>query len=320
MVKYFLIPIFLLFALTSNVIGQSFNVNFLFNPGITLGSEYLTPTAINDSIDFKLNTQTVQFVIPLKTKFGVKGLTFKDFSFKKLDAKASQLFLTSKVSASEPLYTENNTFSTIYTVDIGFTAVSASIRKGIWLYSANIYFSENTKTLTKNPVPNFRGYMAKVKIKSLDFIYFYGGSIIVNQGKFIPVPLFGFRKSLSPKINTLLIFPVQATINYKASKKIKLNLGVNFKGLNPIYREGSALQNNDNTYNFRQLKTFIGVNGKLGKHIKLTSEFGYSSLQKIYGVSSGSSQSVAPTPYVSISLNYHFGKSVFGNFVNSQIN
>jgi len=314
-----LLTIFIIFLIGSTAsFAQSFNAGFLFGPGLTMGVDYVPDAAINDSTNFQFTKYKVQYVLPLKTKFGVKGLDLKNFSLKKLDAKASQIFLNTRFSVIQPSQNNTDFYENIYSGTLGITAITASIKNGIWMYSANVYFSENSTTITESPMPNFLGYIANIRIKSLKFMYFYGASLAVNQGKFVPIPILGFSAKLNSKFNATLLFPVQAKITYKASKNIKLELASNYDVLNTIYREGSSFQNNNNSINYSQLKTYIGLNTKLNNNFDLFFEGGYSSFKKVNAIHSDFSQNVDASWYGSFSIRYRFGKSVFENFLNKQ--
>lgn len=294
--------------------SQSFNTGILFNPGITLGTEYIMPSAINDSSDFQLTKYKIQFSQPLKTKV---GFDLKDFNFKKMDAKASQLFLNYNFSVSQPSITDNNSLKNIYNAGIGLTAITASARNGIWLYSAKVFAAENEETLTKNFTPNLRGFIANIKTKNFKTFYFYGAGLLVNQGKIIPFPLLGLKTRLgSSNFRAELIIPLHTKLNYQFNSKVNLDAVVHFNGINTIYRDGSAYEGNDKTLNFSQLKTYLALNSQLGKHYKLKIEGGYSNFQRIYSWENQTTQKIDPAPYVGVSLTYSFGKSVFGNFVN----
>ena len=308
--------ILILLGLSMNSYTQSLNVGFLFNPGITLGTDVFANSYLNDSTSFQLNKYKGQLVLPLKTKLGVDGLTLKNFSLKKIDAKASQIFLTFNGGITQPLLNEDSFFENVYDGAVGLTGLYASVKKGIWMYAANIYFSETKTTLKNSPNPNFRGYLAKTKIHDLRFVYFYGASLIVNQGKIIPVPMFGFRKRILPKVTGSLVFPMQVKLKYKQSGQLNFDLAANYDGISAIDREGSALKGNDHTLNYSQLKTYLGVNGKLGGHYQFAIELGFSSLRRMTEWSSDFSQHIASVPYVSLALNYRFGQSVFDNFMN----
>jgi hypothetical protein len=316
MKKTILIFTLLALGLNSLIHAQSFNIGFLFNPGFTMGTDFVSNAAVSDSVDFQFIKYKTQFVLPLRTKFGVKGLKFKDFSFKKLDAKASQIFLNSKFSVVQPTFSQGDIYENIYNGTIGITALTASAKNGIWLYSANVFFSENSTSITKSLTPNVLGYFAKVKVKSLKLNYFYGLSLLVNQGKFYPVPIFGITHKFASKLKGSLIFPVQAKVNYKISKKMNIDIATTFDGINAIYREGSTLQSNDNSINYRQTKSYVGINSKLGNQINIFFEGGYTYLKKMNANNSDYSQNISPSFYASFSVNYHFGKSVFDNFIN----
>lgn len=316
--KKIILFISLFTATACNTNAQSFNLDFLFSAGLTLGADHIPNSSINDSTDFQFTKYKAQYVHPLKTKFGVKGLDLKNFSFKKLDAKASQIFLNTRFSVIQPTLSRNNYYENIYNGTLGITAVTASIKNGIWLYSANLYLSESETTLTESPMPNFLGYIANVRIKSTKFMYFYGMSLTVNQGKFFPIPIFGLSAKLAPKLNATLLFPVQAKITYKASKNIKLDLATTFDALNSVYRTGSAFQGNDNSLNYRQLKSYIGLTTKLNKQFELIFEGGYTSFKKINAINSDYSQAIDASMYASFSIRYRFGKSVFDNFLSKQ--
>lgn len=311
--KTVFVTIILFVGLVQLSFSQSFHVDKLFNSGTTFGTDYLFPSVLQDSTDFQLIKYKFQYLKPLKTKLGVD---LKDFDFKKMDAKASQIFLTTKLEITNPSETNTNFFKNIYKVEIGITAITASLRNGVWVYAANIYAEENSTTLTKNFTPNFRGYTAYINIKSLKFIYFYGAGLVINQGKIYPVPVFGFRSKISSKLKAEFIVPVHVKLNYEISNKVNLDLASYYSGINAIYREGSAFQNNDNTLNLRQLKTYVALNAKLGKHYKIKTEFGYSFLQKIDALNDRIARKMSSSPYLSVSFNYHFGKSVFGKFIN----
>lgn len=302
---------FSFFFLPIVVFSQSFHVNNLFSPGLTMGIDYPMAAKVNDSVDFQMTKYKVQFVKPLKTKLGV---SLKNFDLKKADAKASQIFIATKFSVAQPELISYE-LSNIYKGEIEFTAITASVRNGIWAYSANIYAEETSSSISKHFTPNLRAYVAYVNIKNLRIIHFYGASLIVNQGKIVPLPLFGFRAKINSKLKTEIIFPVHLKFNYNITTKSSFDLAGYFSGINTIYRKGSAFQGNDNSINFRELKTYFAYNLKLSKHYKLKLETGYAFLRTLHGISSDYKETVRPSTYFSLSFNYNFGHSVFGNFV-----
>tara|TARA_B100000809_G_scaffold105206_1_gene103718 strand:- start:9412 stop:10359 length:948 start_codon:yes stop_codon:yes gene_type:complete len=305
--------LFLVITLVNVGFSQSLNIDFIFNPGIALGTEYLMPSALNDSTDFQLSKYKIQFSQPLKTKVGID---LKGFNFKEMDAKASQLFLDYNFNVIQPNLTDDNYFETIYTGGVGLTAVKASLRNGIWIYSANIFASENKTTFSESFVPNFRGYVANIKTKDLKTFYFYGAGLLVQQGRLVPFPLLGIKTKIASKFRVELILPVHLKLNYRINKKVSIHGIVSYNGINTVYRQGSTFNGNDQSIYLRQLKTNLSLNAKFGKHYKVKLDVGYASLQQLYSWNNKTGQSLASATFVGFSLNYNFGKSVFGNFMN----
>ena len=99
----------MVFIITTTCYGQSFNVRSIFNSGATAGIEYLTPSAINDSTNFQLTKYKVQFVKVLRTK----QVDLEHFNRENEEAKANQLFLTSKFSLAKPSLSTDNYFEDI---------------------------------------------------------------------------------------------------------------------------------------------------------------------------------------------------------------
>jgi hypothetical protein len=312
--KIFLTVILLRIAFSSY--SQSFNAGFLFDPGLTLGTEFMPNSAVNDSVDFKLVKYKFQVTLPVKTKFGLPNLSFKDFSFKKVNAKASQLFVSANFSVHQPSFSSGNNFSKIYTGGLGVIAVSGNVKKNTWLYGGNIYFSENKTTITRSPNPNLRGYLLKVNLKNSNLIYFYGASLTFNQGKYYPIPILGARIRLSKRLNTNLVFPIQLKLIYEVNKKTHIDLATNLDGINAISREGSSFKNINRTTNYQQLKSYFGINTKFGSHYKVFFETGYVSFREIRTINRDYTQTISPSFYFSFSINYHFGISVLNHFIN----
>lgn len=294
--------------------SQSLQLDFLFSSGLTYSSEFHGASKVNDSVDFNFNKHQLQFVLPLKTKI---NLDLKKLDFKKMNLSSSQLFLTSRIGFNQSSFSGKSS-NNIYRASIGITGLNAGIRQGIWIYSANLYVNESDKTYNGNLVPNFRGYGARVKVKSFDFIYFYGLGLLVNQGKFYPVPILGFQKKVAKNLKARIVFPLEAKLNYKVNPKLNVDLGANFDGVNTIYRQGSVLRGNDATINYRQIKPYLALNSKIAKQFKLKLEGGLSVAQQYTVIQKDYSQSLGTSYYVAFSLNYQFGKSLFGQFVNPQ--
>ncbi len=112
------------------------------------------------------------------------------------------------------------------------------------------------------------------------------------------------------------MFPIEAKLNYRFSTKLNVDFGANFDGLNTVYRKGSVLKKTDSSINYRQLKPYMALNTKLAKQFKLKLEGGISVAQNYTFIQRDYSQNLGSSFYMSFSLNFQFGKSLFGQFVN----
>lgn len=304
------ISIFFLLVFSCKATSQSFNFGFLFKPGITVGAEYNPEATFADSGSFSYMKYRTQLTIPLKTKL--------DVSLKKLDISSSQTFFTFNTSVRDSKIGFGNEqfHSNIYTGSVGITLLKAGLRKGIWLYSANLSISESENSIQSNPKLNFLGYLVHIKLGGLKFIHFYGAAAVYNQGKFIPAPILGFNVKLAKKTRWMLILPIQSKITYKISNKNSVDFAVTLSGFNSVVKDKFLTNETEAILNYRHLKTFIGYNQKIGKTFRLITEFGFSSLRTLKFSESlyDNSYKISPTPYIAVSLQIKFNKSLLDNF------
>ncbi|MBW8051014.1 MAG: hypothetical protein FVQ77_11890 [Cytophagales bacterium] len=305
---FFLTICYILFPPFRGIKGgfaQSIHVGFLFKPGLSIGTEYTLPAEINDTAKFQISKYRAQLVLPIRTKMGI--------SFKKLDAKASQLFLTFNTSLRRPdigLFDEKQS---IYTIALGLTGLSASIRSGLWVYSANLYFSESKGTIS-SPTPNFLGYVARIRLNNLRFIYFYGAGLVYNQGRVLPVPLLGFTYKLNKDWRVTMIFPVQAKLTCKFSKKVSINLISTLSGFNAVFRESSYFGEDFLAINYSHLKNNVSFNYKFKSNFKVIAEAGITTFRRLSFLDAKEvkeAYSIRTAPYAGVSLYYNFGNSLF---------
>lgn len=313
---------FLFFIIISNIlflpfgvmmsVAQSSYISFLFKPGLNIGTEYTLPAEINDTAKFQISKYRIQFVLPLRTKIGI--------DFKKLDAKASQLFLTFNTSLRTPDIGLFSKKQPIYTGAVGLTGLSASIRSGLWIYSANLYFSESKGSIS-TPTPNFLGYIVRIKLNDLRFIHFYGAALLYNQGRVIPIPLLGFTYKLRKDMRMTLVIPVLIKFNYKFSNKANLNFNSSLSGFNSVLRKNSYFGDDFLTINYRHLKNYASINYKFNNRFKAIAEVGFSTFRKLSFVEANDkifmrkgkreTYKIKSAPYAAISLHYNFGSSLF---------
>jgi Domain of unknown function (DUF6268) len=297
-----------------NGFSQSFDVRNIFNSGATGGIEYLPSSSINDSINFQLTKYKVQFVKVLRTK----EVDIEDFDVECSDARANQLFLTTKFSIAKPSLSVDNYFEDIYSGEIELTYITASRRRGVWLHAANLGATESEESFKKYFTPNFRAYSVYAHAKNLKFVPFIGPGIALNQGRVFALPVFGFWTKLTPEFTAEIIVPIHVKIKYNLANKVEFELATSYSGIHAIYREGSKYKGNDNTINLQQLKSHLGINTRLSKYYEIKVELGYAFLQEIDPLSSDLSQKISPMPYFNISFNYNFGNSILYKFFNQK--
>lgn len=307
---YFLILFFLLGVLLK-VHSQSFNVRRIFNSGALVGVEYLSPSSLNDSVDFQLTKYKLEFVKVLRTR----KVDLEQFNLNDSEAKANQLFLSSKFSFAKPSYS-NQDLEDIYRGELELIYISASTKMGLWLHSANVSAAESQETLKRNLSPNFRAYSVYIHAKNFKFIPFIGPAVSVNQGKFYALPVFGFRAKLSSNLAAEFIVPVHVKMRYNFKDKVEFELATYYSAINAIYRQGSNYRGNDNTLNLQQLKSYFAVNKNLSRYYKVKLELGYAFFQEIDALSSDYFQRLEPMPFVNVSFNYNFGNSILYKFFN----
>lgn len=296
-----IIVVFLLLSFGANA---QINLDFLFSPGVTIGTEFQTSSGFADSSDFNFSKHEIGFSVPLKTKINV-GL--KKLSLDGIKLSSSQLFLTSKIGLNNSLIGAET--EQVYKFDLGLSGIYAGLNKGVWLYGINGYLNDNDDSF-ESPYPNFRAYVTRAKIKNLDFVYLYGAAVVFHNGRFIPSPVLGLYKKWGD-VRLKIILPRELRLTYKVDKGFKLNVGSSLDGLNTVYREGNSFSSNDYSLNYRRVKLFFGVEKKV-KNFKLSVLGGVNAFNQIDGYHSDYSEKVDNSYFVSFSLNYQFGKSLFG--------
>ncbi len=293
--------------------SQSFDARSVFNSGATFGVEYLTPSKINDSINFQLTKYKMEFVKVLRTK----ECDLQDFDHECNDSKANQLFLASKFSLSDPSLSENDFFKKQFKAEVELIYITASKRRGVWFHGVNINAEENNETFPVNLSPNFRAYSVYIHAKNLNFIPFIGPSFSVTQGRLYFLPIFGVRAKISDKLVAELIAPIHFKLKYNYKDKVDLELATAYSGIHTVYRESTYLNKNDGI-NLQQLKVHLGVNTRLYKYYKFKVELGYAFLQELDPISYDNSQKMSAMPFINFSFNYNFGNSILYTFFNEE--
>jgi hypothetical protein len=293
--------------------AQSFDVRRIFNSGATFGIEYLMPSEIKDSTNFQLTKYKLQLVKVLRTK----EVDLENFDRERQDAKANQLFLSSKFSITQPSISENNFFKKQFKAEVELIYITASKCKGVWFHAVNVNAEENKATFPKYFSPNFRANSIYVHVKNLKFVPFVGPGISVLQGQFYFLPIVGFWTKLTKKFTAELIAPVHAKIKYNYKEKAELELACSYSRMHTVYREGSYWEMN-NGLNLKQLKVHLGASAMFNKHFKVKTELGIAFLQELNAIADARSQKMASMPFLNFSLNYNFANSILYKFFNEE--
>ena len=308
-----LITILILFVLGSSCYGQSFDVRSIFNSGATFGIEYLAPSSINDSLNFQLTKYKIQFVKVLRTK----EVDIERFNIEHHNARANQLFLSSKFSLANPTLSDYNYFRRQFKVEFELIYITISKKRGVWFHSTNLNAEENNETFPAKLSPNFRANSIYIHAKNLNFVPFIGPGISITQGKFYVLPIFGFGAKMHKNLRVELIVPVHAKLKYNYKNKAELEFSTAYSGIQTVYREGIYL-NTNRSLNLKQLKMHLGVSARLNEYYKFKVELGYASLQRLDGVSLDYYQKMGGSPFINFSFNYNFGNSILYSFFNEE--
>jgi hypothetical protein len=308
-----LITILIVFVVGSACYGQSFDVRSIFNSGATLGIEYLAPSSINDSTNFQLTKYKVQFVKVLRTK----AVDIERFNIKDHNARANQLFLSSKFSLADPSLSENNYFRRQFKAEFELIYITISKKRGVWFHSTNLNAEENNETFPAKLSPNFRANSIYIHAKNLNFVPFIGPGISITQGNFYVLPIFGFGAKLHKNLRAELIVPIHAKLKYNYKNKAEFEFSTAYSGIHTVYRDGIYL-NTNKSLNLKQLKMHLGVSARVDEYYKFKVELGYAFLQKLDGVSSDYTQKMSAMPFINFSFNYNFGNSILYSFFNEE--
>lgn len=298
---------------SAGAFAQTFGIASLFKPGARLSAVYQPDAAINDSLSVGFSKVGATAIVPLKGDVS--------FDIKKLKASASQAFWTIGGVAREVRFTGLQD-RLIYTFGTGVTGVTAATGKGVWAYSVNIGLSQDVGVKSTYQPFGAAGLL-RVKIKGVHRQNFYGVGAAWNGRTFIPVPIFGIRRQLAPKMHLSLLLPLQADITWKPHKSFELNLWNRISSFRSsfLYQPEGGMEE-DRMLNYTSLQSSLLAQVKFSPKVKMLVEGGYSYLRTLGFETTGKDEidawSVDPAPYVRVSARVNFGSSpiasqLFGN-------
>lgn len=211
-----LLMIFSLLAFT--VKAQDLSFNFLLNPSVRIGAEYLPVQEIVDN-ERSMQRYFANFVIPVQSKFSIKSLKINPPKFV---LNVSQKFLT--LNAGMRLIQADKIAdpSPVYNLTVGITGLEAGLGKGIWFYTANTGIVQDIRENDRLH-PFFTGAFGFIRFRGLRKQDIYGVAVGYQYGRVFPIPLLGLNRKVSKKTQLSLLLPLQAQLKYKVSRKSTLS-------------------------------------------------------------------------------------------------
>lgn len=255
--------------------AQSLSLPFLFKTGYRINYLYLPE---QNNVDIRYQMQQVQFqsMFSLKSK---ASLELANFNFSKMDVGFRQTFLS--INAGVRFFDSNITpeIRTFGNLSLGLTHIRAGIRKGVWLYMANIGTVQDLNAI--NTIQPFGVVgVANIGILGLKKQNIFGAALAYTQaGRFLPVPIIGFNRQLSNKWDFNLLLPVSLAFNYQWNNKTNIRLRVNpqFFQVNMNNINNRFLPNSDDktvTLQNRQLEINTILQYKYHKNLRFVIQAG----------------------------------------------
>ncbi|MCC5946210.1 MAG: hypothetical protein JJT94_14865 [Bernardetiaceae bacterium] len=293
--------------------AQRIGTGFLFRPGVHAGAEFLPPTRLSDSTNFAMSRYYANFVVPIGGKVGL--------DIKNLSLTATQSFLTINAGVRRPQVDYLLDDALLYNLSLGITGVKAGLFKGVWFYTANVGFVQESSSLSELH-PFGIAALAKVKVRGIHKHDIYGAAVLYQYRRFLPVPIFGLNRKLSKKVFMQLLLPVSTNFTYKFNKKFSvdwLTAIANFRTgvrTNPAFALPPEAVMNPLNMNYTQIKSALIANIDLSKRVVLQVEGGLSFFRNLYLLEGNNEyvRSTLPaTPYLGASFRIDMGKSLIGS-------
>lgn len=178
----------------------------------------------------------------------------------------------------------------------------------------NVAFAEDINFTSA--LPNVTFIYGKLRIFNLKTFGFFG--VAAGNSNFLPyaTPILAVSTYLTPKIQAMVVLPVQAKITLKAASWYKVSLVGGLGG----YSNGISVQKDTlsalkrNYYSLFQMKASIQNSFKLGSKAKLYLEAGYAGMNRLrIRPVSDYVYALNPGPFVQLSFNYSFAKGIFNS-------
>jgi hypothetical protein len=294
--------------------GQSFGLQSLFNPGLRLGTTHTFDTPIDDSTSFGMTKYRLGLVIPLNGNV--------TFNLKELKAGVQANFWTINGGMRDVRLDGLLQNRYVYNFTTGVTGLKAGTGKGIWGYTANIGVVQDLKYSTSNNLFFIAGII-RLKVHGIHKQNYFGLVATYSHKRFLPVPIFGFRRKLFDKSHINVMLPVQIDIDYKAGKNVKFRLKSALGGFSNWTKVDtsasvfSEIENEQALFSYLKLSNGLEVRIKASKQVTIIVEGGVNAPARI-GFNSASEKKVyVPDygifPFARLEVRFSFGSSLIGS-------
>jgi hypothetical protein len=287
--------------------AQTPSLSQLFYPNITLRAEYMPETVLDNGTKLGFNRTSAVGIILLNTEFSA-GFGFG----KKLDIQAKHNLLIANVAQINPSIDGLEKPEGGYkTFGATFLQLKASLREKFWMYGVGGGVTQSNETFF-NPQPYFYGGAGRLRILGLRTQILYGTAVIYNQ-KFRIIPIFGFTKGLGSDWKISGILPFRASVSYKASPWLHLDLNSVYDGYSAGFQEYTTSEKMIRRQNFQQVRFSLSANANFLNVFNLGVEGGLGTFRQLKTFNSANETltnlSLPAAPYVGVSLRYITSKS-----------
>ena len=287
--------------------AQTPSLSQLFYPNITLRAEYTPESVSEDGTKFGFNRTSAVGIIPLNTEFSA-GFGFG----KKLDIQAKHNLLIANVSQINPSFNGlEKPEGGFKTFGATFVQLKASLREKFWMYGIGGGVTQSNETFF-NPQPYFYGGAARLRILGIRTQILYGTAIVYNQ-KFRVIPIFGFTKGLGNDWKISGILPFRASVSYKVSPWLHVDLNSVYDGYSAGFQEYATTEKLIRRQNLQQVRFSLSANANFLNVFNLGLEGGIGTFRHVKTFNSAnetlSNLSLPTAPYVGVSLRYITSKS-----------
>lgn len=287
--------------------AQTPSLSQLFYPNITLRTEFMPESVSDNGTKFGFKRTSSVGIIPLNTEFSAGfGLG------KKLDIQAKHNLLIANISQIDPTIDGLEKPEGGYkTFGATFVQLKASLRERFWMYAVGGGVTQSNETFF-NPQPYFYGGAARLRILGLRTQILYGTAVIYNQ-KFRIIPIFGFTKGLGSDWKISGILPFRASLSYKVSPWLHVDLNSVYDGYSAGFQEYTTTEKLIRRQNYQQIRFSLSANANFLNVFNLGLEGGLGTFRHIKTFNSAnetlSNLSLPAAPYVGVSLRYITSKS-----------